>query len=130
MLGKSKMVTSVVLPRVTHEKFNMYKSGLESMESLSPEVANTILSMFSQIFEYDPSLTTYSKDIYEKSKQRNLEKTGGKSSVSDAHVRANKKYNETHREEINKRERERYHKKKLEKQMAQMNLITNLIETQ
>ena len=121
------MVTSVVLPRVTHEKFNMYKSGLESMESLSPEVANTILSMFSQIFEYDPSMKSYNKEAYEQNKLKNLEKSGGKSAFSEAQHKAYKKYNETHREDRNRRERERYQKKKLEKQMT---LSNNLIETQ
>jgi hypothetical protein len=72
----------------------------------------------------------YSKEIYEKNRKYHLERTGGKRSVSDAQYKSHKKYNETHREEINKRERERYHKKKLEKQMAQMNLNNNLIETQ
>ena len=117
------MVTSVVLPRVTHEKFNMYKSGLESMESLSPD---SILTLFSEIFEYDPSMKFYSREVRLKNREYHLERTGGKQSVSDSQVKAHKKYNETHREEINKKAKERYHKKKLEKQMA----IVNLIETQ
>jgi hypothetical protein len=121
------MVTSVVLPRVTHEKYNMLKSGLESMESLSPDVANTILSMFGQIFEYDPSMKFYSREAYEQNKKYHLERTGGKQGVPDSKIRAYQKYNETHREERNQKAKEIYHKKKLEKQM---NLTSNLIKTQ
>lgn len=69
------MVTSIV-PRVTHEKFNMFKNKLESIESLSPD---SILTLFSEIFEYDPSMKFYSKEksksypckIVKKSKSKN-----------------------------------------------------------
>ena len=118
------MVTSVVLPRVTHEKFNLYKSGLESMESLSPD---SILTLFSEIFEYDPSMKFYSREAYEQNKKYHLERTGGKQGVPDSKIRANKKYDETHRLERNLKAKERYYKKKLEKQT---NLNNNLIETQ
>ena len=118
------MVTSVVLPRVTHEKFNMYKSGLESMESLSPD---SILTLFSEIFEYDPEMKFYSREVYEQNRKYHLERTKGESAYSDAHKRSWKKYDEIHREERNRKAKERYHRKKLEKQMT---LNNNLIETQ
>ena len=117
------MVTSVVLPRVTHEKFNMFKNKLESVENLSPD---SILTLFSEIFEYDPSMKFYSKEVYEQNRKYHLERTGGKQGVPDSKIRAYQKYNETHREERNQKAKERYHRQKLEKQMA----IVNLIETQ
>jgi len=117
------MVTSVVLPRVTHEKFNMFKNKLESVENLSPD---SILTLFSEIFEYDPSMKFYSREVYEQNRKYHLERTGGKQGMSDAQIRANNKFAETHRLERNLKAKERYHKKKLEKQMA----IVNLIETQ
>lgn len=118
------MVTSVVLPRVTHEKFNMFKDKLEYVEDHSTE---SILTLFSEIFEYDPSMKFYSREAYEQNKKYHLERTGGKQSVPDSKIRAYQKYNETHREDRNKRERERYQKKKMEKQMT---LSNNCVETQ
>lgn len=121
------MVASVVLPRVTHEKFNMFKDKLESVESLSPEVTESIFSAFYKIFEYDPSMKFYSREVYEQNRKYHLERTGGKQGVPDSKIRAYQKYNETHREERNQKAKERYHRKKLEKQIT---LNNNLIGTQ
>lgn len=121
------MVTSVVLPRVTHEKFNMFKDNLESMNSLSPEVTKSIFSAFYEIFDYNPEMKFYNREVYEQNRKYHLERTKGESAYSDAHKRSWKKYDEIHREERNRKAKERYHRKKIEKQMT---LNNNLIETQ
>lgn len=99
------------LTYVTKEKYNKYLEMLDGLELLN-DVKETIRTRFEEIFDYDPTKNTYSKEKYEKDKESMLKKTNGKSAYSESHWRAKKKYDLEHREEINRKARERYHKKK------------------
>jgi len=53
-----------------------------------------------------------------------LRKTNGKSAYSESHIKASNKYKERNKEEVNRKERERYQKKKelLKKQTGHVEL--------
>lgn len=106
------MVKAIVVPRITHEKFNTFR---DQLEEISPQTKTKILEKFYQVFDYNPDMIFYSREARLQNKEYHLNRTQGQQSVSDAQIKAQKKYNEVHREEVNRRQRERYKKKKAEK---------------
>lgn len=100
---------------ITKDKYFNYVSALISMD-LDDELYNELMDTFHQSFEFDPKKSTYSPENYYKSREKNLEKSGGVSARSPSQKRANDKYNESKREERNRKARERYHRLKLKHQ--------------
>lgn len=100
---------------ITKEKYFNYVSTLMSME-LDEELFQELLEAFQENFDYSPERSTYSSENYHKSRENNLEKSGGQSARSPSQKKANDKYNESKREERNKKARERYHRLKLERE--------------
>ena len=98
---------------ITKDKYFNYVSALISMD-LDDELYNELMDTFHQSFEFDPKKSTYSPENYYKSREKNLEKSGGVSARSPSQKRANDKYNESKREERNRKARERYHRLKME----------------
>ena len=96
---------------ITKEK---YKRLEEEIFTVYGEDKQKIMDIFKKVMEYDPEKSTYSREKYEKDKERILESTGGERSYYESKMRANKKYQDKIREERNRKERERYHRKKLE----------------
>ena len=111
------------LTYITKEKYNKYVEMLEELELLN-EVKEKIRNKFEEIFDFDPEKKTYSKEKYEKDKESMLRKTNGERAFSESHLRAVKKYDEEHKEERNRKARERYQKKKelLKKQTGHVEL--------
>lgn len=82
---------------------------------LSDEMKEFVFKSFDKAFEYNPDVKSriYTHQEYLKMKERH-----GNLGKLDCNVRARKKYEEKNREEINRKARERYHKKKLLKEQA------------
>lgn len=96
---------------ITKDKYFNYVSALIAMD-LDDELYNELMNTFHQSLGFDPNKSTYSPENYHKSKEKNLEKSGGVTSRSPSQKRANDKYNESKREERNRKARERYHRLK------------------
>jgi hypothetical protein len=99
------------LKYITKENYNNFKEKLLGVYEDENNVEK-MLKLFMETFDYDPEQNTYDPDVYHKNKAKCLEKTGGKSAFPESRHRANKKYNDAHREELNQKRRERYHKQK------------------
>ena len=99
------------LTYVTKDKFNLYKNKIEEL-GLVKEMEENILRLFQESFEYDPEKSTYSTEKYQQNREYHLKKTNGERGYSESKLKANNKYNEKNREEVNRKARERYHKTK------------------
>ena len=96
---------------VTRDKYNKYVLMMEELDMVN-ELKEEMKRIFQESLEYDPEKSTYNVDKYKESKAKMLERTNGEKAFSESHLRASKKYNERNREDINRKARERYRRKK------------------
>lgn len=92
---------------------------------LSDEMKEFVFKSFDKAFDYTPVYkrsNVYTHDTYLKMKERH----GGNLSRLECNVRARKKYDDKNREEINRKARERYRKKKLLKEQQDIASIVNV----
>ena len=99
------------LKYITKENYNIFKEKLYGVYEDENNV-EMLLNIFMESFNYNPAQNTYNPEVYHKNKEKCLEKTGGKSAYSESRLRANKKYNDAHRDELNQKRREKYQKQK------------------
>ena len=117
------------VPYITKEKYRLFFEKLNELE-LPDTVSDTIATMFQDTFKFDPNRNTYSKEKYHKDKEAMLKKTNGERAYYPTNPDTRKKYYETHKDEIKKRDRERYQRKK-EQMLKNINdiKITQFVET-
>lgn len=89
-----------------HEKVANFKNAINSFD-FSDDVKELVCKTFDRTFEYSPDTKSrvYTHEEYLKMK----EKHGGKLWATPANKLAKQRYTEKHREEINRKARERYH---------------------
>ena len=111
------------LTYVTKEKYNKYVDIIDELEMLH-EIKDKLKEKFQEIFDFDPTKNTYNAEKYKQNRQYHLDKSNGQRACSESQIKASNKYKERNREELNRKERERYHKKKelLKKQSSHVEL--------
>jgi len=113
------------LTYVTKEKYNKYVDIIDELEMLH-EIKDKLKEKFQEIFDFDPTKNTYNAEKYKQNRKYHLDKSNGQRPYADSHLRASTRYNEKNRDEINRKARERYQKKKelLKKQNEHVELTT------
>lgn len=88
---------------ITKESFALFEKRLGEM---CEEKKEEIIGMFKEVLG-DPTMSEYSREKYERSKERVMERTGEKTSQSTKE--ALHRYYERNKESLNAKRRERYH---------------------
>ena len=108
------------LSYVTKDKYNNFLSKIHEF-GFEKEIEDKMIRVFNESMEYDPEKSTYSSEKYQQNREYHLKKSGGERGYPESKLKAANKYNEKNKVERNRKERERYHKKKEEVQL-QMNI--------
>jgi bacillopeptidase F (M6 metalloprotease family) len=101
------------LSYVTKDKYNIFLSKIHEL-GIEKEMEDKMIKVFNESMEYDPEKSTYSSEKYQQTRENHLKKSGGARGYYESTLKAVNKYNEKNKVERNRKERERYHKKKEE----------------